>query len=857
MKNTIKGEIQKVDSIDNTIDNNRRSAIRTMGLFAAVPFISGAWIGCGDSASKDAAKEMPNVSNFSTDLVLDGDVYTASHWGALKVSVKGGKIVKSQNAFSGLEANPLQAVTADLVDGKYTNRIKAPMVRKSYLEKQVGNNALRGADEWVEVSYEQAIKIVSDEIKRVRSSKGPTAIYGGSYGWKSSGNMHNARTLLHRFLNLGGGFVGGLGDYSTGAAQVIMPHVVGTLEVYEQQTAWPLVLEHSKVVVIWGANPADTLKIAWSSNDNQGLEYLKKLRDSGKKIICIDPAKSSTVQYFGSKAEHISVVPNTDVALMLGIIHTMLASGKYDQDFIANYTEGFEKFQEYVLGKSDKIAKDAKWASEICGVSESKIKELAQLFFENRTMIMGGWNMQRQHHGEQAHWMLVVLSSMIGQIGLPGGGFGFSYHYSNGGAPTTNAPVVGGISIGKATSGGAEWLSDGSAISIPVARVTDMLANPGKTIQYNGKIIKYPEIDLVYWAGGNPFVHHQDTNALLAAWRKPTTVVVHDMYWTPTAKMADIVFPITTPYERNDITMSGDYSNMNINPMKQVVAPFEKAKSDYQVFSDLAEACGFGAQYTEGKTDMDWIEEFYNAAYENAQKAGVVMADGNAMPDFKTFWNANRPLVFDATPEGLEFVRYADFREDPILNPLGTPSGKIEIYSTTIEKMNYKDCKAFPQWFEPAEWKGMKDKSAEFALLSPHPSLRLHSQLANTRLRDEYAVSDREPIWINPADAEAKGIKNGDIVRAFNKRGQILVGAVVSDIVPQGVVRIYEGAWYDPQDAAQANTLCKNGNANVLTMDIPTSELSNGNSACTAMVNIEKYTGTAPKNTAFLPPKGA
>lgn len=152
----------------------------------------------------------------------------------------------------------------------------------------------------------------------------------------------------------------------------------------------------------------------------------------------------------------------------------------------------------------------------------------------------------------------------------------------------------------------------------------------------------------------------------------------------------------------------------------------------------------------------------------------VVMADGNPMPDFQIFWSANRPLVFDATLERLDFVRYADFREDPILNPLGTPSGRIEIYSEVIEKMNYKDCKAFPQWFEPVEWKGMKDKPAEFALLSPHPSLRLHSQLANTRLRDEYAVVNREPIWINPADAKAKDIQNGDLVRVFNKRGQII-----------------------------------------------------------------------------------
>lgn len=95
--------------------------------------------------------------------------------------------------------------------------------------------------------------------------------------------MHNSRILLHRFMTATGGFVGTAGDYSTGASQVIMPHVLGTIEVYEQQTSWPIVLEHSKVVVIWGANPLATLKIAWTSNDEYGLHYFEKLKKSGKK----------------------------------------------------------------------------------------------------------------------------------------------------------------------------------------------------------------------------------------------------------------------------------------------------------------------------------------------------------------------------------------------------------------------------------------------------------------------------------------------------------------------------------------------------------------------------------------------
>ena len=263
----IKGENIK------TINTNRRNLLKFARLFASIPFVSQ----LVDKSTLLAA----GANKFSTDLVLNGDVYTAAHWGALKVTVKNGKIVKSGNAFEGYAFNNMQTTVGDLVNGKRANRIKAPMVRKSYLEKKANNRELRGNDEWVEVSYEQAIKLVADEVAKIRKEKGASGIYGG-YGWQSSGNLHNAGTLLHRYLTMGGGFVGGLGDFSTGAAQVIMPHVMGTLEVYEQQTSWPLVLENSKVVVIWGANPLATLKLAYTATDNKGLSYFEELKKKAK-----------------------------------------------------------------------------------------------------------------------------------------------------------------------------------------------------------------------------------------------------------------------------------------------------------------------------------------------------------------------------------------------------------------------------------------------------------------------------------------------------------------------------------------------------------------------------------------------
>lgn len=802
----------------------------------------------------------------------NGSVITATRWGILKAEVKDGKVVNSKpwQKTSNI-VNSLQNTMPDLV---YKTRIKAPMVRKSYLENPDSPKPeLRGRDEWVEVKYEDAIKLVARELKKTRAQKGANSVFAGSYGWQSTGNMHVSRTLLHRFMNLSGGFVGVLGDYSTGAAQMILPHVVGSNQVYEQQTSWEVVLESSKIVVLWGANPISTLRVAWSSSDEQGFKYFEKLRDSGKEIYIIDPLKSVTGHYFEGKAKWIQPIPNTDVAMMLGMAYHLYTTNNYDKQFIETYTTGFDKFAAYLKGETDKTPKTPKWASEICGIDEKIIKELAEKFYKNRTMIMGGWGMQRAHHGEQAHWMIVTLASMLGQIGLPGGGFGFSYHYANGGAPTCAGGVIGGMnaaSVGiiendefkglandgkKKDDNVAAWLANTAAIAFPLARISEALLNPGKTINHNGTKITYPDIDFIYWVGGNPLVHQQDTNRNVKAWRKPRTIVVNEIYWTPTAKMADIVFPTTTQYERNDISMSGDYSNMHIVPMKQVVAKQNGAKDDYQIFTDLCKAYakGLAEAYTNGaKTEMDWIKEYYETA---AKAVNSNTALGIEMPKFEDWWAKNEPTEFSPTPESLEYVTFKDFRDDPILNALGTPSGLIEIYSETIAKMGYKDCAAHPMWFEPIEWLGMKNKPAKFHMLSIHPYDRLHSQQNNTSLRDNYAVAGREPIVINTADAKEIGVKNGDLVRVFNARGQILAGAIVNNDVKRGVVQLFEGAWYDPNE----NGLCKNGCANVLTIDLPTSELANGNIAHTALVNIEPYKnkGEDIKLTAFMPPKGA
>ncbi|MFA0309370.1 trimethylamine N-oxide reductase I catalytic subunit [Vibrio splendidus] len=776
-------------------------------------------------------------------------VLTAGRMGPMLCEVKDGKLVSTTNAVPQTVFNSLQTTGPDQVHTKA--RIKYPMVRKSYLDNPLAPNAARGSDEFVRVSWEEAYKLIHEQHMRIRENNTPDAIFAGSYGWRSSGVLHKAQTLLQRYMGMAGGYSGHMGDYSTGAAQVIMPHVVGSIEVYEQQTTHPMVLEHSDVVVLWGLNPMNTLKIAWSSTDCSGLEFFHQLKKSGKTVIAIDPMRSETIEFFGDNAEWIAPHPMTDVAMLMGIAHTLVIKGKHDRTFIDKYTTGYDVFEDYLMGKEDGVVKDAKWASSVCGVPVKQLELLADIFSSNRTMLMAGWGIQRQQFGEQRHWMLVTLAAMLGQIGLPGGGFGFSYHYSNGGNPSRDAGVLPAMSASLGAVAGSDergWSATGKVInSFPVARIVEALENPGKAYKHNGHDRVFPDIKMIWWAGGGNFTHHQDTNRLIKAWQKPELVVISEIYWTAAAKHADIVLPITTSFERNDLTMTGDYSNQHLVPMKKAVEPQGEARNDFDVFADMAELLAPGGHevYTEGKTEMEWLYQFYKAAQQGGRAARV------AMPNFSKFWEDNQLIEMKWNDNNAKFVRYADFRENPIMNPLGTPSGKIEIFSRTIEGYKLDDCPPHPTWMEPTEYTG-NAKDGELQLMTAHAAHRLHSQFNYAKIREEYAIADREPISIHPEDAKARGIKTGDLVRAHNGRGQVLVGALVTDGIKQGSVCIHEGGW---PDLDKDTGLCKNGGCNVLTLDIPTSRLANGCAANSALVKIEKYTGPVLELTAFDPPK--
>jgi biotin/methionine sulfoxide reductase len=758
-------------------------------------------------------------------------VRTASHWGAFWVRVRDGRAV-GVTPFE-KDEHPSALAQSQVAAVYDKSRIDCPYVRQGFLERGAqSDRSKRGAEPFVAVDWDTALGLVVRELTRVRDNFGNRAIFAGSYGWSSAGRLHHAKSLVARFMNLFGGSTVQVDTYSNAAGSVITPHVLGdTSAIAGPGTTFATIAENTRLVVSFGGMPLKNLQLdSGGTGEHSSISSISALAGRGIEFVNISPLRTDHTDAL--KAEWLPIVPGTDTAVMIGLAHTLVSEGLHDEAFLDRYAVGFDKFRRYLMGDDDGQPKDAAWAARISGIDAETIRKLARHMASTRTFITTTWSLQRADHGEQPIWMTIVLASILGQIGLPGGGFGFGYGSMNrmgqGRSPVAalNRPV-----------GRSPLFS-----YIPVARISDLLLNPGETIDYNGQRITFPEIKLIYWAGGNPFHHHQDINRLVEAWRRPETVIVHEIFWTPTARHADIVLPATTTLERNDVASSSD---RYMFAMHKVIEPVGESRNDFDIFADLAERLGFRDGFTEGRSEMEWLRHLYEIVRQQAARHGI------ERPDFETFWEDG--YVADPVPTRYDFL--SAYRADPVGKALRTPSGKIEIFSEKIASFGYDDCPGHPVWIEPAEWLGAPEADGKLHLISNQPTLRLHGQLDNGPVSRASKVKGREPVWINPQDAAARGIADGDVVRMFNERGACLAGAVVTDAMSRGVVQLQTGAWYDPDEPGQVGTLDRHGNPNVLTLDKGTSKLAQGPISQTTLVEIERWTQPVPDIRAHDPPE--
>lgn len=723
------------------------------------------------------------------------------------------------------DPSPLGAGFLELA--RHPARITAPMVREGWW-RQTSDGAGRGREAFLPVSLDALLDRLSAEIDRIRADFGNESLFAGSYGWASAGRFHHAPSQLKRALNLLGGFTGSVNTYSYGTAGVLLPHILGPAHKDACDTApyWPDIAENCRFLLAFGGFRAGNAQVESGGTGRHVVRFwLEKAAAAGCRIVVVSPNRSDVPPWL--KAEVIPIRPNTDAALLLAMAQVLHAEKRDKPDFLARYTVGYDRFSAFLGGEKPP---SPEWAAPITGIVPETIRALARAYAEAPATLALSWSLQRARHGEQPYFAAIALAAMAGHIGRPGLGVAFGL----GSVSSVGNPVA--RLDGPALPQGANPVKR----FIPVARITELLENPGGWLAYDGGRLTLPDIRMIWWAGGNPFHHHQDLNRLRAAWQRPDTVVVQEPFWTTTARLADIVLPAALPSERDDIAVSA--RDNWIIASRALAAPPPGVLSDHAVLARLCARFGLAEAFTEGRSEAEWIAHLY-AGYRQRHPQ---------LPPFERFWQEGSAHLDAPPPAQDRRNSLSRFIADPECAPLGTPSGRIELFSETIAGYGYPDCPGHPAWLEPEEWLGAPlARRFPLHLLTPQPAGRLHSQLDPAAASRAGKREGREVITLNPQDCRKRGIADGALVRVFNDRGACLAVAVADDGLMPGVAVLPTGAWaeFDPDTGLE-----RHGNPNVLTPDIGASRLSQGASAHSCLVEVALWTAPAPALTIHAPP---
>lgn len=682
------------------------------------------------------------------------------------------------------------------------SRILTPMARKGWLAGDRGKG--RGEADFVPLSIDEATRLAAQELERVRSLYGSASVFGGSYGWGSAGRFHHPQSQLKRFLNLTGGFVSAVNTYSYGTAKVILPHVLGAehSESGVFAPSWDQIVSHCGLIVSFGGMRLSNAQVeAGSTGAHRVRSWLEAYAAAGGKMITLSPDQRDA-----PLGEHLSIRPGSDTAAMLAMCHELISEGQVNLDFLSRYTSGSEAFIAYVSGGSDGVPKSAEWASEITGIPADQLRRIALALVSDTSLLNLAWSLQRARYGEQPYWAAIALASLVGRIGQPGQGLALGLStIASVGQPVRQMR-------GPSLPQGRNSVSD----FIPVARITEMLERPGEPLAYNGQTLTLPDIRLIWWAGGNPYHHHQDLFRLREAWRKPETVIVQESVWTATARHADLVFPSALPFERNDI--AGASRDAWLCYSRKVMEPPAGVPTDHETLAQIAAHLGLEEAFRGGYDEEGWLQHLYKGYQTRFPE----------LPDWDVFKERGYFALDEGRTAPNPTTPLADFLADPLASPLSTPSGRIELASPTITSFGLDDCPGHPTWLDPDR---DEDTSLEFHLLSPQPVTRLHSQLDRAQPAREARRHGFEVARVHPDDLSAQGLEDGDIAEIYNGRGVVIAVVCGDRKVRAGTIVLPTGGWFDPVRDATGRWVDLGGNPNTLTSDLGSSRLSQGASA--------------------------
>jgi len=715
----------------------------------------------------------------------------------------------------GTDTEEVPQLRACLRGRSYRARLYSPE-RLLYPMKRVGK---RGEGRFKRISWHDAAKEIIERMVHLRDTYGPTAILDQSYAGASYGVLHKSdqiEGLLARFLGMFGCRTSSWSVPSYEGTKFSSRITFGTIQDGNEDDAFA----HSKLIIMWGWNPAYTF------HGGNTFYYMRMAKQRGCKFVVVDP------QYTDSAAAYdawwIPIRPNTDAAMMAGMAHYIFSNDLHDQAFIDKFTQGMdegtmpdwakdkENFKDYILGKYDGQPKTPEWAEAICGVKADDIRKLADLYATTKpAALKASWAPGRNAYGEQYNRMAAALQAMTGNIGILGGcaeGIGKGWH-----AEAVAYPYDQYANIWYASIKSDRWAH--CVLNYPNVTREELGLWP-RNDELDGVI---PNIRGIFWQGSDWLNQLTNINKEIEAIRRldsygegESLLVCMDSTITPTGIWADYLLPVATHFERHDVALPWYKGHYYIH-RPRVIAPLGEAKSDFQIFTELAYQLGFGQAYNPRSTPDYWnnpepVEEAYLKAWWEERVVPHQGAD-ISWEEFKK--------------RGVYKFRFAEphvaFREQIEKGvPFETASGRIEILSTELaqitdwKKTRYgTEIPAIPKWIEP--WESLnsdKTKTHPFHLISPHPRWRTHSIFNNVGwLRETFS----QETTMNAADAARLGIKSGDTIELWNDRGKVVTPVYVTERCMPGVAVLHEGAWMDLDE----NGVDRAGNPDFLTLDNP------------------------------------
>lgn len=782
-----------------SLNVSRRGMLKASAALVTLPFILSEQAKAAETGHADASVDTPAERVVPTCSTFDcgGKCDIRAH-------VSDG-VVTQITTRPDNELDPDMPIMRACVRGRGYRKFVYHPDRLKYPMKRVGK---RGEGKFERISWAEAVTLIADNLQRITEKYGPASRFVHN-NTATSGGTFSGDKMIRRLLNQTGGYLEYYHSVSLGNTVAATPYTYGVAASGNSLDT----LENTPLVILWGHNPTETI----FGHTNH---YFQRMKQNGTRFIVVDPRYSDTVSSLAD--QWVPLLPTTDNALMDAMMYVIISENLHDKAFIERYTLGFddasmpegvpanESLVAYLMGDKDGVPKTPEWAEKITHVPAQTIRQLARDYATTKpAALIQGWGPQRHICGERTARGSTLLATITGNVGVKGGwaaGYGgCGNRLFTTGPEMPENPVKEKISI-------MNWVqaADDASKVTPEQGLKD-----AEQLKSN--------IRILFSLAGNYLVNQNpDVNQaakILADESKIEFIVVSDLYMTPSAKYADVLLPETSFMERWNIGETWGTANYLVLSEKLVEPDFER-RSDYDWIREVAAKLGVEPAFSEGRSEKEWIEHIW-------EQTRLSMPE-QQLPDFAEL-QVKRRHLFKSKP----YVAFEDNIRDPQNHPFPTPSGKIEIFSKRLYDMQHPEIPALSHYVPAHE--GPQDaltKSFPLQMITWKGKNRANStQYANPWLQEV----QEQKLWINPVDAQKRGIAHGDTVRIHNNRGICQVPAEVTPRIIPGVVAMQAGAWWQPD----AEGVDHGGCPNVLSSTRIT-PLAKGNSHQTMLVEVVK-----------------